>query len=275
VDALLKYKKMAEEKLRSLETKSGESEPKNYKCPICRDQQYIAVLDDGRELPLTHPDLVGKLYSGKECECLKRERTEKLFRSSHITDAFQRLGFRTFNVEGRPQCVKDAKDAALEYFNEFEHIRHNRQNSLALLGEPGCGKTHLLMAVANNLMRRGTSVLYWPYVEGMNELKAKLEGLEERIHRMKHVEVLFIDDLFKGRSKPTEFGLEQMFGVINYRYLNHLPILLSSERGFNEICEIDMGLGSRLYEMCKAYTVIMGLTEAEQKQGMVLNYRLR
>ncbi|WP_412104701.1 MULTISPECIES: AAA family ATPase [Viridibacillus] len=32
-------------------------------------------------------------------------------------------------------------------------IKGIRQNSIALIGQPGVGKTHLLMAVANNSMK--------------------------------------------------------------------------------------------------------------------------
>lgn len=221
------------------------------------------------------PEVMSELYHGVECDCQKSARIHRMFKSSHITEAFQQLGFKNFTTDGRPQAVVNAKAAALDYLKRFKAIRADRNNSLALLGIPGGGKTHLLMAISNNLIRKGVGVLYFPWVEGGNDLKDDMDKLEEKVGHMKRVDVLYIDDLFKGRRKPTDFMLEQMFGVINYRYLNCLPILVSSERDIDEICDIDMGLGSRIFEMAKRYTVILKLTDEEAKQGAEINYRLK
>ncbi|MDN4593192.1 ATP-binding protein [Polycladomyces subterraneus] len=174
-----------------------------------------------------------------------------------MTEEFQRLDFDNFTLEGRPSLIHQAYAYAKAYVEDFEEIKETRKNSIAFLGIPGCGKTHLLMAISNNLMRKGVGVLYFPWVEGFNELKDNLGDLDERVRQMQRVPVLFIDDLFKGRKKPTDFQLEQLFAIINYRYFNHLPILVSSERDFDQICDINEGIGSRIYEMCKHYTVVL------------------
>ncbi|MNH86346.1 hypothetical protein D3C73_388010 [compost metagenome] len=138
---------------------------------------------------------------------------------------------------------------------------------MCLIGRPGSGKTHLLMATSNNLLSRGIEVLYFPWVEGCADLKADFDKLAEKMHRLQAVEVLFIDDLFKGRQKPTDFQLEQIFAIINYRYLNKLPVLISSEWTIARMCEFDEATGSRINEMCKGHKVIL------DEDG--LNYRLR
>lgn len=136
-----------------------------------------------------------------------------------------------------------------------------------MLGNSGSGKTHLLTAISNNLLDKGILVLYFPFVEGFNELKSDFDDLNNRIERMQKTDVLFIDDLFKGRKDNTPFQIEQMFGVINYRYINHLPILISSEKTIEDLLRIDEALGSRIYEMCKDYTV--------EVIGEGNNYRMR
>lgn len=201
------------------------------------------------------------------CECRELKRVERLFSSSQITEAYQKLGFKNFRTQGRPQPIVDAYTCASTYFKNFHEIKEQRQNSIALLGVPGSGKTHLLMAVANNLLRQGVGVIYFPWVEGFNELKDNLDNLDFRIHQLQKVPVLFIDDLFKGRKIPTEFQTEQLFAIVNYRYLNNLPMLVSSERDIDELCEIDTATGSRIYEMARDYCVIM-------KGGSELNYRI-
>ncbi|OMP67053.1 ATP-binding protein [Domibacillus epiphyticus] len=211
-----------------------------------------------------------------QCECVKKIRINRLMKSSEITDEFKLLGFQNFKTKGKAVIVADMKECAMDYYKEFEKIRSKRANSMALLGQPGSGKTHLMMAISNNLIvKKGVSVHYFPYVEGFNDLKEDFEQIAPKLERMKNADVLFIDDLFKpvGRGvnrKPraTEWQIEQMYAVINYRYLNHLPILVSSELDVDQMDEVDEALGSRIYEMCQDFTVVI---EGDRK---ILNYRL-
>lgn len=195
-----------------------------------------------------------------------------MMRASQITDEFRKLGFKNFNLEGKAPIIKDAYECALEYFQEFENVRKRRKNSIALLGQPGAGKTHLLTAVANNLMRKkNVPVLYFPYVEGFNDLKDDFDKLEAKLEYMKTIDVLFIDDLFKptgNKPRATEWQIEQMYAVINYRYLNYKPIMVSSELTVDELADVDEALGTRIYEMCSDFTVVI---KGDRKK---LNHRL-
>lgn len=184
------------------------------------------------------------------------------------------MGFKSFITDGKPQVISDAYECSLEYFQEFDAIKGLRQNSIALLGQPGAGKTHLLTAIANNLINRShVPVLYFPYVEGFNDLKDDFDKLEEKLDRMKKVDVLFVDDLFKPTGKErkpraTEWQIEQMYAVINHRYLNHKPIMVSSELTVDELCNVDEALGTRIFQMCKDFTVVI---KGDRK---ILNHRL-
>lgn len=239
--------------------KSAGLEENKYECPKCKDQLgYIKGV---------WPNEVWV-----RCDCVSWRRVQRLMKSSDITDEFKKLGFKNFRTEGKPQVIVDAYECALEYFQEFQEIRHERSNSIALLGQPGAGKTHLLTAIANNLINRlHVPVLYFPYVEGFNDLKDDFSKLEEKLERMKHVDVLFIDDLFKpvkGKPRATEWQVEQTYAVVNYRYLNHKPILISSELTVDELVDIDEALGTRIYQMCQDFTVVI---KGERK---LLNHRL-
>lgn len=210
------------------------------------------------------------------CECVKKVRMNRLMKSSDITEEFKRLRFQNFGTEGKPEIVADMKDCAMGYYKKFDEIRTGRANSMALLGQPGSGKTHLLMAISNNfLANKSMAVHYFPYVEGFNDLKEDFDQLAPKLERMKTADVLFIDDLFKpvgwgANRKPraTDWQIEQMYAVINYRYLNHLPILISSELDVDQLDGVDEALGSRIIEMCQDFMVMI---EGDRKK---LNHRL-
>lgn len=244
-----------------------------YNCPKCKDKGFTLTKEpdlDAERNPTQWPNGEDKLLDVmKDCECHKKVLSQNLMKSSEITDEFKKMGFGNFVLEGKHPLISAAHSCAINYFKDYDEIKETRFNSISLLGQPGCGKTHLLTAVANNLIiKKQVSVLYFPFVEGFNDLKDDFSLLEKKIQRMKRVGVLFIDDLFKGRDRPTQFQVEQMFGVINYRYLNHKPVMVSSEKTVDELCDIDEALGTRIYQMSKDYTVVI---KGDRK---TLNHRL-
>ncbi|MBO3793265.1 MULTISPECIES: ATP-binding protein [Bacillus] len=289
-------------KSRSWETEQAGSEEKvEYECSECKDRGVVIYrvhkdtelrlrkehkpLDSLSldEMVLEDDYLAGKVCTpdkarewkttySKQCECVKQKKIAKLMAASGITEKFEKLLFGNFKLNGKPQMIKDAYECAVEYFKDFEKIKGERANSIALLGQPGSGKTHLLTAIMNNLInKKSTHCLYFPYVEGMSDLKNDFDQLETKLDAMRKVDVLFIDDLFKpvsGKPRATEWQVEQIQSVVNYRYLNHKPLLISSELTTDELLDVDEALGSRIHQMCKYYTVII------QGNRMELNHRL-
>lgn len=78
-------------------------------------------------------------------------------------------------------------------------------------------------------------------------------------------EVLIIDDLFKGKINESDINI--IFEIVNYRYMNNLPIIVSSEFTPEELLYFDEGIGSRIIEMCKDYIV--------EIEGRENNYRVK
>ena len=76
--------------------------------------------------------------------------------------------------------------------------------------------------------------------------------------------MLFVDDLFKGKITNSDINI--MFELINHRYFNNLPMIVSSELSVGRLLDIDEALGSRLVEMTKGRVV--------ELRGKELNYRI-
>lgn len=119
----------------------------------------------------------------------------------------------------------------------------------------------------NRLIHNGTPVQYMSYRDAITKLKQNITDAEEysdSINRLKNVDVLFIDDLFKGRYTDSDINI--MYELVNHRYLKRLPIIVSTEKTPAELLAIDEALGSRLIEMSKGNMITF--TESG-------NYRLR
>jgi DNA replication protein DnaC len=204
------------------------------------------------------------------CKCQAERKRERLFKNSKITPAFKAKSFYNFKPKGRPGVVAEMLMSAQHYANNFSEL--GEQNWLVLLGEPGCGKTHLSMAVANQLINQGVPVLYFPHVEGFSEIQSTFRNSEDdaesRLREMRKVPLLVWDDLFKGLERPRGWMVRMVFDVLNYRYLNLLPTIISSELVPAQLMAVDGSgaLGSRILERGKEHTVVAS--------GIECNYRL-
>ena len=161
----------------------------------------------------------------------------------------------------------DGYKKAMNYENEFLDIENSRCNSIMFLGQVGSGKTHLSMAICNELMDRGVSIIYMGYRDAITSIKQNMLDsvyYNKVMNRYKNARVLFVDDLFKG--KITDSDINIMFELINHRYFNNLPVIISSECGVDRLLGIDEAWGSRLVEMSKGRIV--------ELRGRDLNYRM-
>lgn len=106
-----------------------------------------------------------------------------------------------------------------------------------------------------------------PYRDNIISLKQNMmdeEYYRKVMNKFKRAKVLLIDDLFKGSISGSDVNI--MFEIINYRYLNGLPVIVSCEKSIDEIMNIDEAIGSRLYEMSCGYVASLS--------GRRLNYRM-
>lgn len=244
-----------------------------HKCNKCKDKggwvekREADVFGDGR--------IVREEEVWVECQCAIQRKIERIVQASAITPEFQKMGFKNFETHNEMQT--QMRDIAVKYYKAFSNIRAKRENSIALVGQVGAGKTHLLSAISNGVMKSyQTPVMYFPFVEMMEEMSAdNYSKKEEIVYKAQQVNLLFIDDLFKPTSsdrgmipRATPFMQTVMQAIINYRYLNNKPILLSCELDFSALLEINEALGSRLFEMCSDYVV-------QIQQDVKLNYRMR
>ncbi len=221
----------------------------SYKCEKCKDTTWL---------------INGNSFV--RCECYELAEAEKLFLKSGIRDKdYTFSNFNEWNEES-----KRMKMVATEYYKNFINIQNNRNNSIAFLGQAGGGKTHLTLALGMNLLRtKKISVVYFAYRDNITELKQNSineEFYRRQLNKFQIAKVLLIDDMLKGKTTDSDKNI--MFEIINYRYINHLPIILSSEHSVNDLLNFDEAIGSRIFEMCKDYLV-------EINKDIKNNYRLK
>lgn len=226
----------------------------NYKCPKCKDSGWISYKDKN-----------GHSFC-KHCDCWEVKLAAELMEQSCISQEFHSKGFKNFNTRDMPQLV-NAKSKAINYFKVFKDIEKSRNNSIMFYGQPGSGKTHLGVAISRSLMNKNVAVIYMAYRNAITKIKQIMTDSTDyyrEISRYSQARVLYIDDFLKG--KITESDVNIVYEIINYRYMNNLPLIISTEKYLDELLVFDEAIGSRIIEMCRGNII--------QLQGKELNYRL-
>lgn len=160
--------------------------------------------------------------------------------------------FETFDQLRQPKAYK----AALSFLSQ--------RQTLVFEGPNGVGKTHLAFAIGNTLLdQSGTAnapVLFITFDDALRQIRKTFqEGYEGQgewhyIERWTTVPVLILDEVGQaGRDKPPgdgDFTRRIGYSIIDGRYRNGLPIVLTTNKSPNELCEwITQSAVDRLMEM--------------------------
>ena len=115
--------------------------------------------------------------------------------------------------------------AQLEFIDRHEVVH--------FLGQPGCGKTHLAIALGVEAVKAGRSVYFCTLAELITSLaKAEREGsLRERLRFLCRPQLLIVDEI--GYLPVVPGGGNLFFQLVNARY-ERGAMILTSNRGFAE-----------------------------------------
>ncbi len=205
--------------------------PGDPNCPVCGGVGYLRF-----DVPPDHP-MFGKVVP---CVCryenLEQRRRKRLFSFSHL-DALGHLTFDTFQPRGRIG-LGPLQAASLEQaYNLARQFAENPKGWLLLSGGYGCGKTHLAAAIANEVVARGKATLFLTVPDLLDFLRFAYgnqeETFEQRFEEIRQVPLLVLDDF--GTQSATPWAQEKLFQILNFRYINRLPTVLTTNLLLNEI----------------------------------------
>ncbi len=195
----------------------------HYRCDICSDTGFTA--------------------SGELCDCMKRLisriAAEELNRSANMPDAdfahFSLEYYRGVTEDGIDcyEKMSDNLDFCIKYADSFSHS----SKSILMIGKTGVGKTHLSMAVAKEVIRGGSSVIYGSCINLLREIEkehfGRAEGDFDTLSSLCGCDLLIIDDL--GSEPKTSFYESTIYNIINSRMNMGLPTIVSSNYSVDEL----------------------------------------
>ena len=113
-------------------------------------------------------------------------------------------------------------------------------------GGVGTGKSYLAACIANALMEKEVAVRMTNFATILNDLSASFEGRNEYISRLCSYPLLILDDF--GMERGTEYGLEQVYSVIDSRYRSGKPLIATTNLTLEELQHPQDTPHARIYD---------------------------
>ena len=216
-------------------------------CGKCLTPKEKMLHFDGNEMKVPVMCQCRKEASEREEADRKRraemDRVMKLRENSLMDGKFRDSTFASFR-----QTKHNARNLKLckRYANGFTEMLEKNQG-LLFTGGVGTGKTFAAACIANALLDGGVPVVMTSFVKIL-ELAQNFRGDEEEryIRRMNRAKLLIIDDL--GAERSTAFALEKVYNIIDSRYRDSLPMVLTTNLTLTEMKEAADLRYSRIYD---------------------------
>lgn len=180
-----------------------------YDCTLCNDTGYV---------------------NNEKCSCYKQKLLNISYDNSNLKNFYNHT-FDNFNIEfyseekdnnlniSPRQNILNIKKIAEKFIENFDD---STQKNLLFTGATGLGKTYMSSAIANELLKKGKTVLYQTapiLIDTLLDYKFKKTENSEKIYKdVFNVDLLIIDDL--GVESLKSINYSELFTIINTRLLN-------------------------------------------------------
>lgn len=237
----------------SILKESGISLSPKYDCDKCKDTGYITTL-----------------YSTEMCSCMKQKLIDISYNKSNLyrlqNDTFDNFNPNLYSDQSNIEKYKtnisprenifNIKKIALDFVDNFQS---EGQKNLLFIGTPGVGKTFLSGCIANEIIKKGYSVLYQTsplLLDSIFDYKynQKNGSSKELYDSLFNVDLLIIDDL--GTENLSAAKYAELSNIINTRLLNgNIKTIISTNFDLAQLAKnYDDRILSRLignFHICK------------------------
>src|ERR687893_861208 len=189
----------------------------------------------------------------REWELMRREaRVTTLRERSGLSKRMKGYALANFDHYVSPAATR-ARIKVDEYLKDWEENREAGRG-LYFCGGVGTGKTHLAVAVMNELItKKRVPSLFVTVPELLDNLRGAYNdpgrNLDEWMDAVQNADLLILDDL--GSERVTEWVRERIFVIVNHRYRESLPTIFTSNIGPKDLAQqLGERTASRIIAMC-------------------------
>ncbi len=169
---------------------------------------------------------------------------------------YAHLTFDRFDARSDlPRPERDNLRRALTLAREFAA---SPEGWLILMGDYGCGKTHLAAAIANMRASMGEAVLFVTVPDLLDHLRAAYApgsdiSYDKRFLEIRSAPLLVLDDL--GTESATSWAREKLYQIFNYRYTSRLPTVITTAQKL-EALDPRLAIRMRDKRLCRLFAIL-------------------
>lgn len=171
------------------------------------------------------------------CECYKNLLKEIALDNLAAVSTSASCTFENFSLDYYPLPVdaelgispRNRMASLLEYCKCYAEDFDSESESLYMHGATGLGKTHLSLAIANEVTQKGYHVVYdtaQNIFSSLEKEKFSYSNSYERENEILGCDLLIIDDL--GSEFITNFTTSALYNIINTRINRSKPVIIST-----------------------------------------------
>ena len=193
-----------------------------YECPVCKDEGKVG---------------------GKFCECVKLRGRALMAEELGSEMPLENSTFENFSLKYYSDTADEngvaPKKRMTQIFKscvEFAKGFGKQTKNLLFLGEAGLGKTHLSLAIVNEVLAKGYEAVYSPAGTLFDRIEKEhfaYTGSEDFLDTVLNADLLVIDDL--GTEFSTQFTQSVVYNIINTRILKNKATILSTNLTIEEL----------------------------------------
>lgn len=197
-------------------------------CPDCGNEEFVQVVTE----------LGNVAYQ----QCPKCQQARKMLTVKRMAAAYSSANGIALTQNFNNYIPRDATTkAALMAARGL--AEENSPLWFYVYGRPGNGKSHLCAAVYNATLAKATAAIFITAPDLFSWLRAAFDedrnsqgdNFTRRMALVKGVQVLILDDL--GAERPTDWSNQTLYEIIDHRYRNRMPTMLSSNLAPNQLEE--------------------------------------
>lgn len=207
-----------QEKLKYLLVSNGFPETyldTHYRCTKCSDTGYINN---------TFCDCMNQVFGQLMAEEFNKNTYLEL---SHFED-FDLKYYQGEDYTRMKKILNSARDYAENFTPGAE--------SIMMSGNTGLGKTHLSLAIADSVIRKGVSVIYDSAINVLDSIENEhfsYEHSRKTLDSVLGADLLILDDL--GTENESKFFVSMVYNIINTRLARKKSTIISTNLGIRDI----------------------------------------
>jgi len=183
------------------------------------------------------------------CNCWSQKTLDLKIKKANLNVSFNDAKFSNFNLDyypdtmppdGEPTYRERAKKALLTARGFVNDVNTNQvKKGLFFCGPVGSGKTFLASAIARELILNNHELLFVVVPDFLDALRFTFNKNDNDITEKDlmdvvwNIPILILDDL--GAHNYTEWTVNKIYSLLNYRLNQNLPTIITSNLALNEL----------------------------------------